>query len=849
MYFCQWSDPDLGSFSDDLLGCDTTLSMGFVYNANGIDATYRAYNLPPPSAGYDFLAGPLVASPGDSAVFDLKRRYDYRNLGMSSFAYFSAGSPYSDPPGGAGQYIVGTGRWWKMLRGFAPVGDINTGDSPYAFPIAASNYPMHGDPSQPGGPGNWIDGLGTAYSFAPGDRRLLVTTGPFSMAPGDTQEVYVGVVVGIGADRLTSVAVMKFNDQFVQNTFNALFQVPKSPVAPDVTVAELDGEIVLHWGSNLQRVADTETRVNAPGNYVFEGYNVYQLPNRGSQLSEGRRIITYDLTSDPTVILDQQFDQGSGQILSLPVQFGANSGIKRYFQLTRDYVRDIDKLYNGQEYYYVVTAYSRATVPGFLPAALESDPTVLVARPKAVFGKTYAAGHGDTLTVVQTSGVSDGGALPIVIDPAAANGNTYRITFADAGGGNTTWSLRNVTTGTDLLVGETNQTGDDNYKMVEGGIYLKVTGPPPGMKDWQIPSGQRRFTFADVGWGGLEGFDGSIGWDDPAHYFASTADRAVGAHELVNTLLRLAPATSTVATNPNAGNNPYGNWNVDDAGLHANYSYAYRYLRGATSAAARPEFAPFIVNAAAGYAYQDYKKGVPLSAWNVEANPPTRLAVAIHENNVAGGLVDGKWWPPANATGVTQSTTRDFLFILKTPYTDATPDPAYVGLNILAQPLPVMWWVASNRRGGNDFFDGDEFLILANHVNTPTTVFEYTVSSPAGGAALEKVSADKVGVFPNPYYAYNPAETSRFARFVTFNNLPPVAKIRIFNLAGQLVRTIDKNDASQFARWDLTNASTFPVASGMYIAHVEMKLPADGSTATKVLKFAVIQEQEILNSY
>jgi len=50
-------------------------------------------------------------------------------------------------------------------------------------------------------------------------------------------------------------------------------------------------------------------------------------------------------------------------------------------------------------------------------------------------------------------------------------------------------------------------------------------------------------------------------------------------------------------------------------------------------------------------------------------------------------------------------------------------------------------------------------------------------------------------------------------------------------------------------RWDLLNRFNFPVASGMYIAHVEMTLPSDGSTFTKVLKLAIIQEQEILDSY
>jgi hypothetical protein len=123
--------------------------------------------------------------------------------------------------------------------------------------------------------------------------------------------------------------------------------------------------------------------------------------------------------------------------------------------------------------------------------------------------------------------------------------------------------------------------------------------------------------------------------------------------------------------------------------------------------------------------------------------------------------------------------------------------------------------------------------------------FTYTTPAPQGGADLDQASAKKVGVFPNPYYAFNNAETNRFDRFVTFNNLPKNATIRIFNLAGQLVRTLQKNDESQFTRWDLMNARNYPVASGVYVAYVEM--PDVG--VTKTLKLSVIQEQEILDLY
>ncbi len=856
MYVCQWSDPDLGNAGDDLLGSDSLLSLGYCYNGNAVDAEYRGFNLPPPAVGYDFLAGPLYNAPGDSAVFNLKRVYGKANRKMSSFSYFSAGSPYSDPPGGTGAYLQGTGRWWKMLRGFAPLGDLTTADQPYAHPTSTiTKFPLSGDPVTRSG---FVDGLGTAYSFAAGDRRLLCTTGPFQMAPGDTQEIYVGVVAGIGADRLTSVAVMKFNDRFVQNTFDALFQVPRAPAPPDVKVAELDGEIILEWGTNLTRVSDTETKTNQPGSYVFEGYNVYQLPSRGSRLSEGKRIATYDLTTDPTVILDQQFDEASGQILSLPVQYGSNSGLQRFFKFNRDYLLDINKLYNGQEYYIVVTAYSQATVPGYLPAALESDPVVITVRPKVEFGKIYQASFGDTLAITRVSGSSDGTIRPIVINPGAANGATYQVRFDTSGGAVTGWSLRNVTSSTTVLAGQTNQSGDANYKFVEGGIFLKVEGPPPGLKSgtWGLGdgtsynTGARNMSWANGDGLGFEDFNGAAGYMSPAEYFNGLG-MAVNANSLNGILIKFTKHAAGTTTG-NYGADLFDQTDDDSA------SYAYRFLRGAASAppASRTaDFTPWIVTGANGsYGFQDYRISCPLAVYNTDVNPPQRLAVGYLENNAVNAELDGYYWPGNQGAmrGGDNNTSatgpREWLFVFQSPYTGATRNTAW--LNPLTDAtMPIMYWFTWNRRNANAWPGDQSVSFTPNRPNTAADVFQYVVPAPAGGVEQEKISADKVGVFPNPYYAYNAAETNRFQRFVTFNNLPPVAKIRIFNLAGQLVRTIDKNEPSQFLRWNIMNQAGFPVASGMYIAHIEMTLPADGSTVTKVLKLAVIQEQEILNTY
>ncbi|NIU07303.1 MAG: hypothetical protein GWN81_00190, partial [Phycisphaerae bacterium] len=63
---------------------------------------------------------------------------------------------------------------------------------------------------------------------------------------------------------------------------------------------------------------------------------------------------------------------------------------------------------------------------------------------------------------------------------------------------------------------------------------------------------------------------------------------------------------------------------------------------------------------------------------------------------------------------------------------------------------------------------------------------------------MAKEDVEEINVFPNPYYGFNPQETDLLDRFVTFNHLPEKATIRIIDLAGTIVRTLEKNDDSQF---------------------------------------------------
>ncbi|MBI3111762.1 MAG: T9SS type A sorting domain-containing protein [Ignavibacteriales bacterium] len=828
MYVSVWSDPDLGYASDDLDGCDSLLSLAYTYNGNATDAEYAKFNLPPPAVGYDFLAGPAVpGSPTDTAVFNMKKKPGFKNLPMTSFCYFVGGGTIGDPP----FTYEGALRWFRMFQGYVP--DPST--SPFRkFPhptgMTETFFPLSGDPVTGSG---FLDGGPPAFS--PGDRRLVLNTGPFRLAPLDTQEVVVGVVAGLGGDRLSSVAVLKANDRAVQTTYDLIFQVSQAPAAPLPVAAEMDSKVVIEWGSNAARVTDTETRVSQPGSYEFEGYNVYQLPSAGSRLSEGKRIATYDVINSTGVILDEAFDPVAGQILATPIQFGTNSGVKRFFVLDKDYVRDINKVYNGQEYYLAVTAYSRATEPGFV-AALESAPIVLTVRPKKPFGLVMASSVGDSIDVSK-AGASDGKAVAMVLSPASVTGDSYQVRFAD----DATWSVFNTTKNKTVVSGVVNQAGGEDYPIVDG-VLVKVFGSPAGMKSWEIPAGTRRFSPVGGFTGlGLEGFADA---GDPSLYDQDNGTIGMAEHFAFGGIgTTLAPAEYHTVLLKLAAVNNTSLWDPKATPTDENYSLAYRYMRNSTAAAADPSFAPWIINKASGYPYQDYNYAMPFSAWDIDVNPPVRLAVGVFENNVAGGKLDGRYWP--GLTNESNSTIREFAFIFKSPYT-TTPDPA-LAVNLFSNATtPLMWVMTCARRSTANWAAGDQFQINSFHPNSPAVTFSYNTAAfaPSKSMDLEKASIKRVGVFPNPYYAFNPAETNRFVRFVTFTNLPPTVKIRIFNLAGQLVRTLDKNDPSQFLRWDLNNENHFPVASGVYVAYVELTL-SDGSVDTKVVKLGIIQEQEV----
>lgn len=139
---------------------------------------------------------------------------------------------------------------------------------------------------------------------------------------------------------------------------------------------------------------------------------------------------------------------------------------------------------------------------------------------------------------------------------------------------------------------------------------------------------------------------------------------------------------------------------------------------------------------------------------------------------------------------------------------------------------------------------GTVFRINTTKPNTVEDVFTFSTESLLTASAT--YSPDGIKVWPNPYFGYNPEERTSLERRVTFTHLPEAdgtATIRIFNLAGQLVKKLEHNDGTQYEVWDLTNNFNIPVSSGMYIAHIVT------DQGDMVLKIAVVQPEERIDVY
>ncbi|MCX6170257.1 MAG: hypothetical protein NTX65_13000 [Ignavibacteriales bacterium] len=838
MYVSMFSDIDLGFSDDDMAGCDTTLSLGYVYNSSNHDSKYGT--MIPPATGFDFFQGPIVnGSATDTAIFRGKKIAGKRNLPMTAFYYFAKGDPaVSDPPNGTYQ---GTTEFYNFFQG-----RIGRSGEPFRTPArlgaTATPFTLSGDPVAGTG---WLDGEIISTS----DRRIGSASGPFNMAPGDTQEVVVAQICAMGTDYLNSVTLLKAYDRVAQDAYNNFFQIPSGAALPIVTASGLDKEVILSWGDPT---AAAQTENYSQRGYNFEGYNVYQLPLSSSLKTDAKLIATYDLVNNIKVLYDYVFDSRTGTDERVPVQFGKDSGISRSIDLTQDYVRTGQPLYNGSEYYYSVTSYSYNPDPLAIPQVLENPITSIRVTPKSPnpgvrYTNTYDNSVSGVTHTSKTSSKSDGNVIVSVKDPSRVTGHTYKVTFEKVGTtNNIVWNVTDITTGAKKASNITNQSGDNSYPIIDG-LEIKVTGPPNDFTAFKVTANAN---------GSLNPPEiGTYAFNSNGFPLYNDEDRPAARQQIHAGVWGIA----TGMTAANDGSYAYfltRSPREDNFTRIIPYDFEIRF----TSTGSK-----------ANFAWTDgVTKQIPFEIWNTGIGTPSdptddyKLCALIYDIDEDGVFSLDKL--DHGLSGGNDDTETDWIYIYDvadhTPGTkgyDAVIAADYdagatstMGGEILARLVLVSWnngsvsaadYPANLRATMPE--QGTIFRIETTKPNSVNDEFTFTAPANSNDVDLAKDDVKKINVFPNPYYGVNTQEQNKYFRWITFSHLPNRATIRIVNIAGEMIRVIEKDNNSQFERWDLLNGSGLPAASGLYIAFIEM--PDLG--VTKTLKFSIVQEQQILDKF
>lgn len=433
-FFSPWTDVDLGYAYDDYVGCDVRRGLGYGYNGASTDGSGQpeTYGSQPPAIGIDFFQGPYMDADGldnPKYTFTYEPHYeidpitgdtinityvpidstqiadesingvnfgngivDDERFGMRRFLYHNN----DDTPNGDPRTAV---EYYNMLRGIWRNGNrMQYGGNAYTGndvvgPACDFMFPGDTDPWN-WGTGGIVPGGGYTQNGkywteeqcqnAPYDRRFMQSAGPFTLKPGAVNYITFGVpwARATSGGPWASVELLRVVDDKCQALFDNCFKVIDGPSAPDLTIRELDQQLIIYLSnstlSNNYKEGYIEMdpeipmyRPDAPSvpadrYYRFEGYKVYQLANPEVGADElydnnkARLVFQCDIQNNATRMINYVYDDYIGANVPHLMVEGANGGVKHSFVLTRDQFAsgDNNTLVNHRNYYYMAVAYA-----------------------------------------------------------------------------------------------------------------------------------------------------------------------------------------------------------------------------------------------------------------------------------------------------------------------------------------------------------------------------------------------------------------------------------------------------------------------------------------------------------
>jgi hypothetical protein len=878
--FSFWTDPDIGHYNDDRVGCDTILSTGFAYN-NGFDAEF-GYN--PPALFTQIIQGPQAYIPGTtfidangngkfdegdtplesaklflSEISQQKTVAGAKNLKSSSFIYTICAHPRLGEPSTPSEF-------YHFLNGRNRIGEyLNPCTWRYGVIMGGVDcskvnpkFVYSGDPEKKIG---WI-------AIDSCDVRMFTNVGRFQLIENKPVEIIAAYTVGRGENDVNSVTVGKKYAALNYGFMNGGLQKAAKLIETELKFRTTENRIDVIWGTAEDfRYKDflKSDFGDTVRNLQFEAYELWmhRTPSlelyRSGQINSVK-IAAFDvknkidnlfIQSDP-VLRDRLFEKG----IQLDETIYSNPATGRIlFTITNDPFNNDKPIVKGKTYYFSLKKI--AVNKAFISLVDSKVNSWLLSGPRfSLFNtndqKIHSASPGQDLnspytfeTIAKSSGASESKVWFEEIDKDKITGDDYEISFIKNRYDSLysmLWRFKNVSRDSVLLDSQKYYRDKHIFTSAEGlaphiewiepkvkdAIYSSVTDP------WYRPA------VKEVSGNFYMGRDISSQIINSLGYTGSLKSSLIKYDNLRQVEIRFGKKQR-----------------------------AYRYVSNSLGTAYQSAGGASSVGKPGEYFVE-----VPFQIWVKDSRfkEEQQLACGFLERLIGSGAKPDGIWDP----GINIADSKEYIIIFNSSYDSTGKQLEYVGyipvtgtktwanLRGWTPPLEAgftaeqtarakspwfdaLYVVGLERKSLDQFYtDGDVYTIPISYVLTERDTFYYKSKSKSDALTTDerKKMIERINVYPNPYFEWeNPRDyLPMYQSFITFSNLPEEVTIKIYSLSGIHVRTLNEtnkqNIASPFLNWDLKNESGNKASSGMYIAWVSSKY------GEKVLKFAIVNQRK-----
>ncbi len=629
----------------------------------------------------------------------------------------------------------------------------------------------------------------------PADKRMVMGCGPFKLLPGETDTFLIAVMFSNGD--VGGLRYLQEQGDAAKTAYDFGWVVAGPPEPPNLTAIPGDKKVTLIWDNISEVTPDKYYQVmRAAGDtvyrkYDFEGYRLWRsrsgLPDDWELLGE------WDIKNDITLLPGDMWSAATGNVSG---KKSNNNG------LVHSYVDST--VYNGITYYYALTSFDYNT-RGVEPnestywVSMETGKRPIKCTPRSEASNFKPP---KVLPVKQTSGNTNS----ITIDTVsikggtAVTGHTYELFWCAAKKGISslpiyTVNVRNV------------ETDDTLFK-----------GP------MDVPTTEETFITQTTVDSTLDSMvvklDSTWAW---VGNFAIPFDGiSVNGNIRVNlktrkTTLVLKPDTLGVLSDTSVAE--------DTTLLHFVLPDEIKVERGTYQGDLRvKKFYPTDSNKWAHHGGKDLE--IHWERYHGSSDSLTMKVVdALTGAEIPYADEFGDNWcfvraaPPKPQEYIAKGETHAWFYICGVMY-------------LFNNGMPLEW---SKRPQPGDIW---KISCSSSDAIPPGIGDVFTIETEKGTYETES-KLDQIKVVPNPYIVRAMWDKSREHRHIEFTHLPSECTIRIYTLAGDLVRIIKHSATAEeggTAIWDLLTRNNQWAASGIYIYHISTP---DGKS--KVGKFAIIR--------